>query len=105
VVGDRPAHDPSAEHVEDRAAVDLPGPGGVLGDVGAPQPVRPIGDELALHQVLMDRLSGSVPPLVAVGDPAPPDHPQQPRHALPADLDAQSESELGVHPWGAVGAA
>jgi hypothetical protein len=72
VVGDGPAHDLPGERVEDRGAVDLPGPGGVLGDVGAPQQVRSSGGELPLHQVLVDRLLGPVAtPLVAVADPAP----------------------------------
>ena len=63
--------DLAGEHVEDRAAVDLPGSGGVLGDVGAPQQVRAGGDEPALHQVLVDRRSRPVPALVPVADPAP----------------------------------
>lgn len=71
VVRDRPAHDFAGEHVEHRGAVDLACPGGVLGDVGALQQVRAGGDELALHQVLMDRLSRTVAArLVAARDPA-----------------------------------
>jgi hypothetical protein len=55
VIGDRPAdHDP-AEHVEDRGAVDLALGGGVLGDVGDPQPIRRIGDKPALHQIVVHR--------------------------------------------------
>jgi len=53
VVGDGPAHDHAGPHVQDRAAVDLPLTGGVLGDVGAPQPVRAVGGELALHQIVV----------------------------------------------------
>ena len=43
--------------VQDRAAVDLAGRGGMLGDIGAPQAVGSVGDELALDQVV-DRRSG-----------------------------------------------
>ena len=42
VVGDRPAHDPAGEHVQDDRAVDPALAGAVLGDVGDPQPVRPV---------------------------------------------------------------
>jgi len=58
VVGDRPAHDGAAEHVEHGAAVDLPGPGWMLGDVGAPQSVRAIGEETALDSVFVWRRIG-----------------------------------------------
>jgi hypothetical protein len=74
VVGDRPAHDRAAKYVEHGAAVDLPGAGGVLGDAGAPEPVRTVGDE-ALHQVLV---RGRHRPLTAfaasvAADPGPAD--------------------------------
>ena len=104
VIGDRPAHHLPGEHVEHRRAVDLPGPGGVLGDVGAPQQIRPSGHEPSLHEVLVNRLSRPVATLVAVADPATAGHPQQSSHALAPDPDAHPEPELGVHPWGAVGA-
>ncbi|MDP9821157.1 hypothetical protein J2S59_000966 [Nocardioides massiliensis] len=106
VVGDRPAHHLPGEHIEHRAAVDLPGSGGALGDVGAPQQVRSSGRELALHQVLVDRLSRTVAAsLVAVADSAAPGDPQQPGDPLAADPNAQSEPELGVHPRRPVGVA
>jgi hypothetical protein len=105
VVGDRPAHDLAGEDVEDRGAVDLPGSGGVPGDVGAPQQVWASGDEPALHEVLVDRLSRSVPPLVPVADPATSEDPQQSGDPLAADPDTQLEPQFGVHPRGTVGTA
>jgi hypothetical protein len=57
----------------------------MLRDVDAPQLVPSIGDELAPHEVVMDRLSRSLPPLVPVTDPPPADHSQQPRDALATD--------------------
>ena len=42
-----PLDDLAAEDVQDRAAVDLALAGRVLGDVGAPQPIRGMGDELS----------------------------------------------------------
>jgi hypothetical protein len=49
------SHDRAAEHVEHRAAVDLSGAGRVPGDVGAPQPVPAVGDEAALHSIVVRR--------------------------------------------------
>jgi hypothetical protein len=49
VIGDRPAHDSTAEHIEHGAAVDLPGAGPMLGHVGALQAVRAVGVEAPLH--------------------------------------------------------
>ena len=45
----RIADDAVAEHVLDRAQVELALTGGMLGDVGQPQLVRSIGSEMALH--------------------------------------------------------
>jgi len=62
VVGDGPAHDHPRPHIEYGAAVDLPFTGGVLGDVGAPNPVRALGNEPAAHQVLVHRRGRRYPP-------------------------------------------
>jgi hypothetical protein len=77
----------------------------VLGDVGAPQSVGPVGDEDTLHEVVVNRLPRSMPALVTVRDPASTDQPQQPCDTFAADPDAGPEPQLGVHPRGAVGAA
>lgn len=67
------------------AAQTFPARAGVLDDVGAPQQIRSSGDELPLRQVLVDRLSRPVPPLVAVADHTSAGDPQQPGDALAAD--------------------
>jgi hypothetical protein len=56
--GDRVADDPVRKHVLDRAAVELPFDGRVLGDVGQPHRVGPIGGEVALYQVVVHRRPG-----------------------------------------------
>ena len=53
MVGDGPTDDLPAEHVEDRGAVDRAFGGVVFGDVGAPQPVRAVGDEPSADQVFV----------------------------------------------------
>ena len=50
---DGPAHDPIRPEVFDGAQVELPLTGGMLGDVGQPQPVRPPGGEVAAHEVVV----------------------------------------------------
>jgi len=51
VVVDRPADDFTREGVDDRSAVDLPFSGGVFGDVGTPDLVRALDDEVPVDQV------------------------------------------------------
>lgn len=103
VIGDRPAHDRSAEDVQDGAAVHLPLTGGVLGDVGAPQPVRGISGEPALHQVLVHRRQRSRPVTFAAGaDPGQPGQAHQPGDPFPAARDIPAKAQLGVHPRRAI---
>ena len=59
VVGDGPAHHPTAPGVDDDGQVALALWGGVLGDVHHPEAVRSFGVERTLHQVL-GRLGGGV---------------------------------------------
>ena len=56
VVGDRPADDPSGPGVDDDGEVDPALAGAVLGDVLHPQPVRAVGAELAVHQIVRQRI-------------------------------------------------
>ena len=49
--------DPTRAGVFDRAHVPLALTGGVLSDIGKPQPVRCIGGEHAADQIIMDRRS------------------------------------------------
>jgi len=50
-VRDAPAHDPSREDVRDEGHVDEARPGGDVGEVRHPEPVRSIGLEVSLHEV------------------------------------------------------
>lgn len=96
VVGDGPVHHGPAEHVQHGAAVDLPGRCRMLGQVGAPQPVRGVGDEPTLHEVGM---RGWQRPL-AVGvaaDPGPPSDAQPPGHPLTTSPHSEPEPQLGMH--------
>jgi hypothetical protein len=52
----------------EKRIVDLAVGGGVFGEVGAPQPVRGVGDEPALHQVLVRRRQRGRPGGVCGGD-------------------------------------
>jgi len=47
----RPAHHPTAPDIEHDRQVHESGPGRHEGDIGYPQPVRLVGDELAVHQI------------------------------------------------------
>ena len=105
-VRDRPAHDPSAEGVDHRGAVDPPVFRAMLRDVAEPEPVRLVRAELSLHEVLVSRGVGL--PSTAF---APMRHPgqaieaHQPGNALLADVNAEPEPQLGEHPRGPIGAA
>ena len=106
VVGNRPADHGAAEDVEHRGAVDLALAGGVLGDVGDPQPVGALGDEAALHQILVHRRRRTRSAMLApVTDAGQAGGAHQPGHPLAAAGHAESQAELGVHPRCAVGAA
>ena len=60
------ADDPPAPGVDDGAAVNPPVAGAMLGDVGEPNPIRPIGGEPALHQIITGGGVGSMPALTAM---------------------------------------
>ena len=51
VAGDAPADDAAGERVGDEAHIGDPGPGGDLGEVRDPQPVRGIGGEVAVDEI------------------------------------------------------
>ncbi len=105
MVGDRPANDDPAEDVEHGGAVDLALGGGVLGDVGDPQPIGTFGDESALHQVLMHRRRRVGTAVFApVTDPGQPAGAHQPGHPLAPAGQPEPEPKLGVHPRSPVGA-
>jgi hypothetical protein len=86
-IGDRVADDPVGEHVFDRAAVELALERGVLGDVGQPDGVRPIGGEVPLDEVVVHgrarRLGAAPPALLGGGRPQPLLATQTPHPPLP----------------------
>jgi hypothetical protein len=102
---ERPAHDLAGADVLDGGQVEGAVAGGVLGDVGAPQPVGGVGDEPTVHQVVVDRRGWPVAALLAAmaqaGDAC---FAHQPGHAFATATQTQPEPEFGVHPWGPIGA-
>lgn len=105
VVGDRPAHDLATERVDDRAAVDPAVRRAMLGDVGEPDPVRRVGAELPLDQVVMGGRVRAVALLAAVADPVDAGAAHQPCHAFAPDAQAQAHAQFGMHPRCPIGAA
>lgn len=74
------AHDAAREGVLDGAQIQLALAGGVLGDVCEPQPVRPVGGDIALDPVIVDRRPG-LGVLAAAPSPAE----RTPPAVVPAD--------------------
>jgi hypothetical protein len=99
VIGDGPAHDPSAPRIDDDRDIDLALASRVFCDVADPEAIRPIDAELAVDQVIGgDRLgitarAAVISPLVDAGDAR---RPQEPLDALAADADALAETKLVV---------
>lgn len=105
-VGDRPADDAAGERVDHGRAVDPAVAGAMLRDVAEPEPIRLVRAELPLHQVVVRGGVGlPAAPLPAMTDASEVRLPHQPCHAFPADMDAQPESQLGMHARRPVGAA
>ncbi len=85
---DRVAHNAAGVHVLDRAQIQRALAGGLLGDVREPQPVRPVGGEVAPDPVVVHRRAGlddlapapppteDAPPTAVATDPpgGPPGH-------------------------------
>jgi len=96
MVGDRPVHDSPGVHVQDSSAIHPPFGSAVLGDVGEPQPVGPVGVEPSLHAVLPDRGAGLVIPPAAPMHPLQAGDSHQPRHPLMRHSQLPAESQLGA---------
>ena len=107
VIGDRPAHHPSAPGVEHDSQVDLALSGRVLGHVHHPQTVRLGRVEVALHQVLgrggVGITSGAAPELPPV-DAHDAGLRHEPCHPLAGAALALAEDQLGVDPGRSIGA-
>jgi hypothetical protein len=106
VIGDRPAHDASGPHVEHGGEIHLAFAGGVLGDVGDPEPVGARSDEVAVHQILGRRgvaVAASAAPLPAAIDALEAVAAHEPLDAFATHPDADAEAQLGPHPRAAIG--
>ena len=105
VIGDRPADHPTAPGVDHDGEVDLALGGGMLGDIGDPQPVGTLRCELAVHQVVAGRrvgvASGAAPaPLV---DPNDAVDAHQTLDTFTADTATLAEHQLVVSARTAIG--
>src|SRR5262245_61539987 len=89
-----PAHDPSRIGIDHESDVDEAGPGGQIGEVREPEPVRPWGVELAVHMI-----ERAWRPLVADrgADGFATDHPFE-AHVPHQPLDAASGNVLAFAP-------
>jgi len=77
----------------------------VLGDVGAPEPVRAIGDEPASDEVLVRRGQRAGPgEFAVVADPGRAGGRHQPGDPFAPAGHPGAQAEVGVDPWRAVGA-
>lgn len=104
MVSDRPADDLAGEHVEHGCAVDLALTGGVFGDVGAPQPVRRVGNEPPPDKVVMRGRQPFPAALAAVTDTDQPSAAHQSGDPLAPAPQTQAKTQLGVHPGRSIGA-
>jgi hypothetical protein len=108
MISDRVADHPSRPYVEHDRAIHLATVGRMLGDVGDPELVRSIDGKGTIDEIIVrlglwitSRTASRSTPIHArdTGEA------HQPCDALAADADAGTEAELGMHAWGAVGAA
>ncbi len=100
MLSDGPADDSAGKGVHHRGAVQPPFAGGVLGDVGDPQPVRRVCGELPVDQVgrrLSVRVAdgaAAAPPLAEALDAG---SAHESGDALGVDRQPESHGQLGVH--------
>jgi hypothetical protein len=77
----------------------------VAHDVGAPQPIRAVGDEPPPDQVLVRRRRWPPASAPAIADADQPGTAHQPSDPFAAAALAEAEPQFGVHPRSAIGAA
>ena len=108
VIGDGPAHHPATEGVEHDGQVHLALAGRMLGDVHDPETVGLGGIEDPVHQVF-GGLGVEIPPgattTAAPMDPRDVRLAHQALHPLAGAAELLAEPQLGMDPWGAIGAA
>ena len=105
-VRDRPAHDPAGERVDHRGTVNPSVSRAVLRNIAEPEPVRRVGAELPLHEILVScgvRLPPA--PFASMRHPGQTIEAHQPCDALLPDVNTEPEPQLGQHPRGTIGAA
>jgi hypothetical protein len=98
VIGDRPANDAPGPGVDDDGHVDPSLGCAVLGDVLHPQPVRSLGAELAVHEIVRHRIGGvasGAALVAAAGDALQPPFTHQPLDSFVVDLTPEPEPQLG----------
>lgn len=103
VVGDRPADDPSGPGIHDRAAIDPAVGSSVLSDVGEPEPIRAIGMELALDQVVMGCRGRDMSLLATVTHALELVFAHEPSDPLPSAGKAHVKCEFGMNPRRPIG--
>ena len=105
MIGDRPAHHPAGEHIEDDRGIHPALTRAVLGDVGDPEPVRALGTKLTVDQIRPRRRCRPGPAPAATVHTLEPDQ----FHAAPdpfaADPPSLPVAQLGVDPTDSVGLA
>ena len=70
----------------------------MLGDVGEPNPIRPISGELSLHKIIMCCGAGAVPALMPMAHAVNIGCPHQGCHAFTANAKPQAHAQLRVNP-------
>jgi hypothetical protein len=108
VVGDGPAHNPAAKGVEHDGEEDPALGGGVLGDVHDPEPVRALGIEGSVDEVVTGlgrRVPAGAAPTPATVDAGHAGLAHQALDPLAGAAGGEAEAELGVHPRGPIGAS
>jgi hypothetical protein len=105
VIRDRPVHDASRPGIDDHSEVDLATSGGVFGDVHTPQPVRAVGIEGPVDEVVVDLAvarPGAAPVAFPIVDPDRPSHIHQRFAGGLGAADAMTEAKLVAYPRGPI---
>jgi hypothetical protein len=110
VIGHRPPDDPPSAGIDDHGEVEEALPRAQVGDVGNPQLVGLLGDELPLDQIRRHRASGETGTLLAVAAPVDvldPGHSHEsgdlltvPALAAVTNLSSQPASTVGAAVFG-----
>jgi hypothetical protein len=94
---------PAAEDIEDDGAVALALAGGMFGDIGHPQLVRPVAGERAVDQVGGDLVGLGMAPLRPPSGAGQAGAAQQQGNGVVADHEPVAQPQLGVDAKSAIG--